>query len=1354
MEHLTMRIWPAVLSLLLLLVPVSASALGLGQIEANSALNEPLQARIDLRALQDGDLDGMQVRLGTSEQFKRAGIPRPFVLSKLKFETVPGGRDSSYIRVTTVKSVVEPFLNFLVEVTWPRGRIIREYTILLDPPVYGAAISSKAKEDLATVRITEEPQAAAPAPLPAPSSAPEPVAATPPPAPAVPSMPATRAQPSAPARAPEPMAAAPSPEPAVMPQQEPPPRATVPAPLPMAAIPGAYEVQRGDTLWSLATRYRPDSSISIQRMMLALLSANPDAFFLNNNINALRAGAILKIPDLSAYSPVDRATVLAEVNRHHALWDEYKANLAGRATVAPEGTMVAAAPTAPEPTTSTTSPTAGQPETTQPMVEPPSGQQPAVVEDPARLELVAAGQATEGAGTGSSADAEALRQQLNLAQEEADAKRRQADELDTRVQELESIVQDLQRAITLRDDNIAALQEMLSKAEQEAERLKEAAEQAAIQPDAGAIAPPGVPEPVIPEPVTPEPVAPEPVTPEAAAPEPVTPEPVMPEPVMPEPVTPEPVAPEPVTPEAAAPEPVTPEPAQPEPAAAEPPPEPRQPAPPAPPPPPAPSFLDSVLESLPVDPVLLGAGLGGLLVVLGGAALWRRRRGASDEEVEDLGELEAALMDESDLMYDEHGEPYLPDDVETEIAGPIGVEMPGDSPLEAEPEGDPEHSSTVITAPGTAETIAAAAAADAAAEPDEDPLTEVNVYLAYERYDQAEELVRSAIGQFPNRHEYKLRLLEVFYAAKDTASFEASARELQAAVGDSSPLLAEAQKMWQDMSPGRDLFSETESTVPEDQDVVFDVTDGRADTAKTIPVGMAGGADEASSVDFDLGFDGAAADQGEGSGSDSSVDFDLGFDEVGAGDAGGATEVGLDLDLASIGEGTGLDEPGDGGSSLDLDLGEVGGGADADADDSSLDFDLTELDSSVGATEEDAEATVPLPERAAAGDDDDLDFDLSGLGEGSLVDTQLPPGAPAGVIEESAAAGDDLDFDFDNLSGGSGGLDMGGASLDAGGASLDADVTALDLDLGATAGDGAGGAGSQLSGLDFDLSGDGGEAEPALGFDIGGEGGTEDLAGGASLDEGLDFGLNLEDAGGDDADLASGLDLDMSLPGADDALSGGEPASEETVKLDLGMGLGDDGAEDEFDTLKISGEDMPAIDDDLGIDLDLDSGLDAGEPTPTGIDTAFEDVFEEPLADAADDDPMELSMDGSDLIPKPTPPQEQEGGDFPEIDMDFDSQRSGEGGDDQYEATQYMLRDMPEGGSGAPGEDDQGRTLMLGEGLTGEVDEIQTKLDLAQAYIDMGDTDGAKGILDEVIAEGNPAQKQAAMGLLEKLASS
>ncbi|NIU80052.1 MAG: peptigoglycan-binding protein LysM, partial [Gammaproteobacteria bacterium] len=163
-----------------------AWALGLGNIEVNSTLNEPLRARIALSALQSGDLDGMQVQLASPEQFKRAGINRPFVLSKLKFNTVDDGSEGGHIDVTTREPVVEPFLNFLVEVTWPRGRIVREYTVLLDPPVYGAAISTREKKNLAEIqaRALQEQPAPEPVPAPAPTrAAPEP-ATSPAPAPA------------------------------------------------------------------------------------------------------------------------------------------------------------------------------------------------------------------------------------------------------------------------------------------------------------------------------------------------------------------------------------------------------------------------------------------------------------------------------------------------------------------------------------------------------------------------------------------------------------------------------------------------------------------------------------------------------------------------------------------------------------------------------------------------------------------------------------------------------------------------------------------------------------------------------------------------------------------------------------------------------------------------------------------------------------------------------------------------------------------------------------------------------------------------------------------------------------------
>ena len=842
MEHVTTRIWAAALSVFLLLVPAGAWALGLGDIEVKSTLNEPLQARIELSSLQEGDLDSMQVQLASARQFKRAGIQRPFQLSKLKFAAVEDGSGLGHINVTTRQPIVEPFLNFLIEVSWPRGRIVREYTLLLDPPVYGAAISSKAKKDLAEIQARALQEQPAPAPKRA-----QPAPVTPPAAPAPAVQPSTTTS-VTPAPAPVPVPAeitvaaappepAPMPEPAAAPEPAPKPPMAAPAPMPMPAagagdLPDAHDVKYGDTLWSLANRYRPDSSVSIQRMMLAMLSANPDAFNIPN-INALRAGTVLHIPDVSQFGAADRQVVLAEVNRQHDLWQEYRQGLAASAPMAPEGAGAGAAePQATDSQAETPTPTEQQATASQAEMPTPA-EQPATEagDDGTRLALVSGGQGTEGVGSASSdsSDAAGIQQQLVLAQEEADAKTREADELSSRVTELQGIVEGLQRAIQLQDDNLAALQEILATTEQEADALRAAAEQA--RADAAAIG--AGAEPVAEAAPEPEPVAevipePEPVI--ETAPEPVaevTPEP---EPVVetaPEPVAEVTPEPEPVV--ETAPEPVVQATPEPEPVKASPPP---------PPPAPPPSFIETVLESLPFDPVLLGAGVGGLLVLLGGAALWRRRRNADDAE--DIGELDVGALDDSDLLYDEDGEPYLPDDAgeETAIAELEGMDL---SDEQAEPQAQVAEGES--TQPEQDE-------AEAAGDSEDDPLTEVNVYLAYERYDQAEELVRSAIAQYPDRQEYKLRLLEVFYAAKDLGSFESSARELQDAVGASGPLLAEAQKMWQDMSPGRELFSETESTVPEDQDVVFDVTGGDVDAPATVPASSIGGDDDSSSVDF------------------------------------------------------------------------------------------------------------------------------------------------------------------------------------------------------------------------------------------------------------------------------------------------------------------------------------------------------------------------------------------------------------------------------------------------------------------------------------------------------------------------
>ena len=140
MVRATMARPPWLLLLALLVAPGLASALGLGEIKLSSGLNQRLSAEIPMFSLRPNDVDGMQIVLGSAEQFRRAGVERPFSLTKLRFKSEDFGDGTGMIRLTTQNAVAEPFLNFLIEVNWPTGRLVREFTLLLDPPVYGAAI--------------------------------------------------------------------------------------------------------------------------------------------------------------------------------------------------------------------------------------------------------------------------------------------------------------------------------------------------------------------------------------------------------------------------------------------------------------------------------------------------------------------------------------------------------------------------------------------------------------------------------------------------------------------------------------------------------------------------------------------------------------------------------------------------------------------------------------------------------------------------------------------------------------------------------------------------------------------------------------------------------------------------------------------------------------------------------------------------------------------------------------------------------------------------------------------------------------------------------------------------------------
>ncbi len=128
------RLAPA-MAILAMLIPAVGHALGLGNIAMKSALNQPLDAQIELLSVQKGDLNNLTVKLGSVEDFQRVGADRAFFLTKINFEVVRRKNGTAYVQLTTAQTVTEPFLDFVVEARWPRGRILREFTVLVDPPV-------------------------------------------------------------------------------------------------------------------------------------------------------------------------------------------------------------------------------------------------------------------------------------------------------------------------------------------------------------------------------------------------------------------------------------------------------------------------------------------------------------------------------------------------------------------------------------------------------------------------------------------------------------------------------------------------------------------------------------------------------------------------------------------------------------------------------------------------------------------------------------------------------------------------------------------------------------------------------------------------------------------------------------------------------------------------------------------------------------------------------------------------------------------------------------------------------------------------------------------------------------------
>jgi len=248
------------LAVVSILAPASAYPLGIGDIKLHSALNQNLNAEIALQ-LSGENIDDIKVKLAPPEKFDEAGVAWNYFLSKIKFSTITQANGSVVIKLTSSEALKEPFLDLLLEVSWPKGNLYREFTVLVDPPsVYNQA----------TIPVQSSPQS-------------------------VVSQQALRTESQAQRYAPQ------------------------SAPVNNGSADEYGPTRKNDTLWHVAEGLSREQGVSVEQMMVALFQANPDAFY-KDNVNALIAGKTLKIPEKDVIVKLSRSQALAEFNRQRQAW--------------------------------------------------------------------------------------------------------------------------------------------------------------------------------------------------------------------------------------------------------------------------------------------------------------------------------------------------------------------------------------------------------------------------------------------------------------------------------------------------------------------------------------------------------------------------------------------------------------------------------------------------------------------------------------------------------------------------------------------------------------------------------------------------------------------------------------------------------------------------------------------------------------------------------------------------------------------------------------------------------------------------------------------------------------------------
>lgn len=284
----------------LLAAPAFASALGLGGINVKSGLNQPLLAEIPVTVASPAERDSLLVMLANADDYARVGIDARGLNVPLEFAVAKDARGETIIRVTSKEAIREPFLQLLLQVNWNKGKLLREYSLLIDPPVMAPAlrgsqaVSAPVKEAAPVLPVEPMAKPAEPAPKPA---TPVATVATPQVKPATPK---------------------PTPPPVVAKTEAP-------------AAPGTVTTKSGDSVYVIANANKP-ANASTDQMMVAILRMNPQAFY-QDNINALKTGQILRLPSAEDLKQSSLAEASQLVREQNSLWRSMQASAAQQPVV-------------------------------------------------------------------------------------------------------------------------------------------------------------------------------------------------------------------------------------------------------------------------------------------------------------------------------------------------------------------------------------------------------------------------------------------------------------------------------------------------------------------------------------------------------------------------------------------------------------------------------------------------------------------------------------------------------------------------------------------------------------------------------------------------------------------------------------------------------------------------------------------------------------------------------------------------------------------------------------------------------------------------------------------------------------